>query len=59
MRDLLSRIKKNWKSLICAIPSLVLLTVGNIWCTIIGLILGIVAIIFNLYSCDMEWVEFD
>lgn len=57
MKDLWHRIKKNWKSLICSIPSLVLLTIGNIWCTIIGVILGIAAIIFNLFN-DQEWEEF-
>lgn len=59
LKDLLQRIKKNWKSLGCAIPSLILLTIGNILCTIIGVVLGIAAIIFNLYSGDMEWGEFN
>lgn len=59
MKDLLKRIKKNRTYLICAIPSLMLLTIGNIWCTIIGIILGIAAIILSLYSSDIEWEEFN
>lgn len=59
MKNLLQRIKKNWKSLICAILGLILLTIGNSWCTIIGAILSIAAMIFNLYSGDIEWEEFN
>lgn len=59
MKNLLQRIKKNWKSLICAILGLILLTIGNSWCTIIGAILSITAMIFNLYSGDIEWEEFN
>ena len=59
MKDFVNRVKKNWKSLICSIPSLILLTIGNLWCTIVGLILGVMAIGFNLYSSDMEWEEFE
>ena len=57
--DLWTRIKDNWKSITCSILSMTLLITDNIWCNIIGLGFGVLAIGFNLYATNMYWEEFD
>ena len=63
LKDLFKRIYKSKFSLIFSISSLVLLTFGqslpyNIG-PITGVVLGVIAILINLYSSDVYWEEFD
>lgn len=63
LNDLLKRICKNKYSLIFSISSLLLLTFGqslphNLG-PIVGVLLGVIAILINLYSSDIYWEEYD